>query len=181
MFQISRDNPAFFLTSVCHERLQVFRTDKVKDIVAKAFDEARSSAALLNFAYVIMPDQTHVLTDNTRTMADVLRFINGISARRVIDYLKSNGFHSSLAQLRIKERGDRHKYSLYEHHPNALRITGETAFMQKVNYIHMNPVRAGLVSHPDDYLYSSSRQWNARPMDNEPLIVDLKSIKWRAA
>ena len=114
-------------------------------------------------------------------MADVLQFINGISARRVIDYLKSNGFDSSLAQLRIKERGDRHKYSLYEHHPNALRITGEDALRQKVNYIHMNPVRAGLVENPDDYLYSSSRQWNGRPIENEPLVVDLESIKWRAA
>ena len=181
MFQISRDNPAFYLTSVANDRLPVFQTDKVKQVVASAYDEARKSGGIMIFAYVIMPDHTHLLTDNARRMADVLRFMNGISARRVIDYLKSNGYSSSLLKLGIQERGDRQKYSLYEHHPNALRITGEDAFMQKVNYIHLNPVRAGLVQHPDDYLYSSARQWHRKPIDDEPLLVDLAEIKWRAA
>jgi REP element-mobilizing transposase RayT len=128
-----------------------------------------------------MPDHTHVLTDNARAMKDTLRFINGISAKRIIDHLKTKGFQSSLAKLRIQERENKHKHSVYEHHPNALRITGEDAFMQKVNYIHLNPVKAGLVEHPDEYLYSSARQWHRRALDNEPLIVDLDKIKWRAA
>ena len=181
MFQISRDNPAYFLTSVTHNRLPIFQTDSIKAVVANAFNEARSSAGLLIFAYAIMPDHSHVVTDNAREMSDVLRFLNGISARRVIDYLKKGGHESSLAKLRIQERKDRYKHSVYEHHPNAMRITGEDAFMQKVNYIHLNPVRAGLVSHPDDYLFSSARQWHRRALENEPLLVDLDKIKWRAA
>jgi hypothetical protein len=53
--------------------------------------------------------------------------------------------------------------------------------MQKVNYVHLNPVRAGLVEHPDDYLYSSARQWNGKAIENEPLATDLHLIKWRSA
>ncbi|NOT47949.1 MAG: hypothetical protein HOP17_09415 [Acidobacteria bacterium] len=53
--------------------------------------------------------------------------------------------------------------------------------MEKVNYIHLNPVRAGLVKHPDDYLYSSARIWHRRALENEPLAVDIDKIKWRAA
>jgi len=181
MFQISRDNPAYYLTSVTHDRLPIFRKDEIKRVVTDAFDEARRSAGFLIFAYVIMPDHTHILTDNARDMKDVLRFINGISAKRVIDHLKNNGFESSIAKLRIQERENKHKHSVYEHHPNALRVTGEDAFMQKVNYIHLNPVRAGLVERPDEYLYSSARQWHRRAADDEPLIVDLDKIRWRAA
>ena len=51
--------------------------------------------------------------------------------------------------------------------------------MQKVNYIHFNPVEAGLVEHPDDYLYSSSRIWNRRGLENEPLLMDREKIEWR--
>jgi len=112
-------------------------------------------------------------------MGDVFRYMNGISARRVVDCLKVKGFESSLGKLRIQERDNHHKYSLYEHHPNALLITGEDAFRQKVNYIHLNPVRAGLVEHPDEYLYSRARQWNGRLTDDEPLVVDLDCIQWR--
>ena len=181
MFQISRDNPAYYLTSVTHNRLPIFHTDEIKKIVCDAFDEARRSAGSMIFAYVIMPDHTHVVTDNAREMKDALRFLNGISAKRVIDYLKEKGYESSLAKLRIQERENKHKHSVYEHHPNALRLTGEEAFMEKVNYIHLNPVRAGLVDHPDDYLFSSARLWHRRASENEPFVTDHLKIKWRAA
>ena len=46
----------------------------------------------------------------------------------------------------IEERDRKHKHSVYQHHLNAIRITGETAFMEKVNYIHLNPVKAGGVA-----------------------------------
>jgi putative transposase len=124
-----------------------------------------------------MPDHTHVMTDDAREMKDVLRFLNGISARRIINHLKEHYLESSLQKLRIVERKDEQKYSVYEHHP--IRITGEDAFMQKVNYIHQNPVRAGLVDHPDDYLCSSSRQWHNRALPDEPLITDRQKIAWR--
>jgi len=181
MFQISRDNPAYYLTSVAHNRLPIFRTDAVKKVVCNAFDEARSSHGLMIFAFVIMPDHTHVITDNAREIKQVLRYLNGVSAKRVIDHLKENGFDSSLAKLRIQQRGNMHKHSVYEHHPHALRVTGEDSFMEKVNYIHLNPVRAGLVDHPDEYLYSSDRQWHRKPLENEPLVTDHLKIKWRAA
>ena len=181
MFQISRDTPAYYLTSVTHNRLPIFQKDEVKQVVCNAFDEARRSAGILIFAYVIMLDHTHLLTDCAREIKDVLRFMNGISAKRVIDYLKAGGYKSSLAKLRIQERENQHKHSVYQHHPNAIRITGEDAFMEKVNYIHLNPVRAGFAKLPDEYLYSSSRLWHRRQLENEPLLTDHRQIKWRAA
>jgi len=51
--------------------------------------------------------------------------------------------------------------------------------MQKVSYIHLNPVKDGLVEHPNDYLYSSARIWHRKPLENEPLLVDNDKIKWR--
>jgi REP element-mobilizing transposase RayT len=63
MFQISRDNPAYFLTSVAHKRLPIFQTDPIKQIVCKALDEARKSGGIMIFAYVIMSDHCHVLTE----------------------------------------------------------------------------------------------------------------------
>jgi REP element-mobilizing transposase RayT len=131
MFKISRDHPAYYLTSVTHHRLPIFQTERLKQVFANAFDEARLSAGLLLFAYVIMPDHTHVMTDDAREMKDVLRFLNGISARRIINHLKEHDLESSLQKLRIVERKDEQKYSVYEHHPNAFRITGEDAFIAK--------------------------------------------------
>ena len=51
--------------------------------------------------------------------------------------------------------------------------------MQKVNYIHLNPVRAGLVARAEDYRWSSARCWLERMAEDEPLPMDLKKIVWR--
>ena len=86
--RISKDNPFYYLTSVTNNRLPVFRTDKFKKIASNALDEARKSADILIFAYVIMPDHYHLITDSSRKPSEVLRYLNGITARRIINYLK---------------------------------------------------------------------------------------------
>jgi len=181
MMRISKDTPFYYLTSVTNNRLPVFRTEKLKEITANALDEARKSADILIFAYVIMPDHYHLITDGSRKPSEVLRYTNGITARRVINYLKEHEFVNSLEKLRQETKKREYKYSLWEHHPNAFSLTNETTFMQKVNYIHQNPVRAELVQKAEDYKYSSVRIWRKNPIENEPLIVDVDKIKWREA
>ncbi|MGB7202301.1 MAG: hypothetical protein WBD16_08520 [Pyrinomonadaceae bacterium] len=179
MFQISRTTPAFFITSVTHDRLPIFQTDRVKHIVCNALDEARTSGRFMIFAYVIMANHLHLITDSARVSKHVLRFVNGIAAKRILDYLKDNGHESSLAKLRVQERQRKHKHSVFQHHSNVFEIYGEDTMMQKVNYVHLNPVNDGYVVHPDEYHYSSSRQWHQRALDEEPLVTDHKNIHWR--
>ena len=150
--KISKDNPFYYLTSVTNNRLPIFRGDALKKVTANAFDEARKSAGILIFAYVLMPDHCHLITDSSRKPSEVSRYLNGITARRVIDYLKENKFESSLEKLKQETKKREYKYSLWEHHPNVFSIFTEAVLMQKVNYIHQNPVSAGLIEQQEDYL-----------------------------
>lgn len=179
MFYISKNNPCYFITSVTNKRLPIFRTEQLKDVCCAAFDEARKSSGIRLFAYVIMSDHYHVITDGELSPSGVLRYLNGVSARRVIDYLKRNNFNASLEKLKVSERSRNYQYSVWEHHSNTFLLTAESAFLQKVNYIHQNPVRAELVENADDYLYSSSRIWRHKPSEDLPLAMDIKEIKWR--
>jgi REP element-mobilizing transposase RayT len=178
MFRISKDSPVHYLTSVTNGRLAVFQKDKLKEIVCDALDEARTSAGLLLFAFVIMPDHLHALIGSQRKPSEVLRYVNGISAHRVICYLREAGFASSLEKLQHCTGERQHKYSLWDHHPNLKLISTENTFIEKVNYIHMNPVRAGLVERPEEYRRSSYRCWKRQPLEDEPLKMDLDQISW---
>jgi putative transposase len=142
---VSKDNVLYFITVVTHKRLPVFQTDQLKKVLANAFNEARISGSFKIFAYVIMSDHYHIITNSTRKAADVLRFLNGISARRVIDHLKQSGYESSLNKLRNGISNGDHKYSLWEHHSNSFLITSEAMLMKKAFYIHQNPVEQGIV------------------------------------
>ncbi|MCA1602783.1 MAG: hypothetical protein LC776_14490 [Acidobacteria bacterium] len=101
------------------------------------------------------------------------------SARRVIDYLKEENYSTSLAKLQHDERDRNYRYSLSQTEKNVFPIFSEGMFMQKVNYIHKNPVRAELVSRATEYRWSSARIWKGCPLDEEPLLVDSDQINWR--
>ena len=179
MFSPSPDTPAYYLTTVTKDRLQVFRREELKAIACNALKEARQSCGFLIFAYVIMPDHLHVITDSEKKSRVLLRFINGLIGRRVIDFLKQRNYSASLKKLRRQEDRRGHKYSLWDHHANARVLTSEEMLMQRVNYTHKNPVRAGLVATAEEYKYSSARIWSGRSLENEPLLIDIDRIRWR--
>jgi REP-associated tyrosine transposase len=178
-FQVSRDSQALYITAVTKDRLPVFRKDGINKVMCEALNEAQNSGGFLIFAYAIMPDHLHLLTNQPRTSAEVLRYLKGITARRVIDYLKVNQYESSLAKLRHEEWKREHTHSLWQQEKNVFSVFSESMFMQKVNYIHLNPVRAGLVERAIDYRWSSARVWHGCALEDEPLKVDVDRIRWR--
>jgi putative transposase len=84
----------------------------------------------------------------------------------VIDYLKENNYQTSLAKLKHQEQRRNHNYSLWQTEKNVLPLFSEGMFMQKVNYIHQNPVREGLVERAIDYRWSSARAWSGCQQDD---------------
>jgi putative transposase len=153
----------------------------MKVITCAALDEARRSGKFGLYAYVIMPDHLHVITDSTLSPARTLQFINGITGRRLIDYLKNHNHEGSLQKLRHEIRPRHYSHSLWDHHPDARLLLTESMLMQRVNYTHQNPVRAGLVTCPEEYRWSSVRCWSGELLEDEPLAMDIDQIKWRRA
>jgi REP-associated tyrosine transposase len=179
-FLISQDSPALYITIVTKDRLPVFQTAKLKHALCSAIAEARQTAGFLLFAYVLMPDHMHLLTSRPSTTSEVLRVLKGVTARRIIDYLKANNHSSSLAKLQHAQRERNYRYSLWQTEKNVLPVFSEEMFMQKVHYIHQNPVRAGLVQHAEEYSWSSVRVWRSCQLEREPLQLDKDVIHWRA-
>jgi putative transposase len=178
-FLISQDSPALYITIVTKDRLPVFRTDYMKELLCLAINEARRSAGFLLFAYVIMLDHLHLLTSRQSTTSNVLRVLKGITARRTIDYLREHSYFSSLAKLQHQQRERNYNYSLWQTEKNVLSVFSEAMFMEKVNYIHQNPVRAGLCERATDYRWSSARIWQGPFLENEPLAMDNDLLHWR--
>src|SRR5690349_20827661 len=115
-----------------------------------------------------MPDHLHVITNSSLIPSKTLQFINGITGRRIIDYLKVHGHESSLKKLQHEIRPRRYRHSVWDHHANVSLLWSEDMLMERVNYTHQNPVRVGLVSHPEDDCWSSVRCWRNRVLEDEP-------------
>lgn len=179
MFRISKDSPAFYLTSVTNKRLPIFRTSAIAQLTCEAIAEARAKYGFLIFAYVIMLDHLHLVTDSKLKSTEILRYVNGRVGRRVIEHLKECGHSESLEKLRINDRSDGSKYTIWQRHPDARLLRNERMLWQRIQYTHLNPVRAELVDHPNDWQWSSARIWHGRRADIEPIEVDNNKLEWR--
>ena len=51
-------------------------------------------------------------------------------------------------------------YQLWRNDNHPIELYSDEVFYQKVNYIHNNPVKEGIVDKEADYIYSSARDFN---------------------
>jgi hypothetical protein len=63
-------------------------------------------------------------------------------------------------------------YQVWTHENHAEEIYSPAFTLQKIKYIHDNPVRAGIVTKAEDYMYSSARNYSGK--DN---LINVTKIK----
>jgi REP element-mobilizing transposase RayT len=135
--RIADRDRVFFVTTNLDARQEKL-SEKERDIVLDAVHELRDRGAFKLFGYAVMPDHAHILlVPDLSGLSTAIRDIKRISAYRIIG------------------RGIRNKSSLWQprYFDNIVRRLG--SFWEKLEYIHNNPVEAGLVARPEDWKWSS--------------------------
>jgi putative transposase len=67
-------------------------------------------------------------------------------------------------------------YQIWTHENHAEQVFSQKFIEQKIEYIHNNPVRAGIVTRPEDYLFSSARNYAGLEC---LLEVEIADFKWK--
>ena len=129
----------FFVTSVTWERRPIFRSDCAAGIFLSTLFGCRDRGLFQLYEFVLMPDHVHLLLAPQQTIAleRAMQFIKGGYSHR---FMKETGsrmeiWERSFTNHRIRDAADNEKHR---------------------GYIHLNPLRAGLVELPEDYPYSSA-------------------------
>ena len=65
----------------------------------------------------------------------------------------------NLFEFSAKQHKRNEKYQIWTHENHAEIVYGNQFMDSKINYIHENPVRAGIVERAEEYLYSSARNY----------------------
>ena len=113
-------------------------------------------------AFVIMPDHLHMVVwlPEGGQLHAFLKCWRGRSARRVIDILTRQNDRDSLNVMARHANGGCH-YAAWKEQVRALAVVRDVTLRQKIDYIHANPVRGGLVDIPSDWPHSSFRWYQA--------------------
>ena len=144
---------ACFTTHVVRGHASVFRATPYFDVICGALEFYRAQYGLRLFGYVIMPDHMHLLSGagTNGDLAHMIHLFRRYTAKGILGMLRTEKKQWLLDQLRI----DGGPEALWETDYRPIDASG-CAFEQKLNYIHMNPVRRGFVSRAEHWRYSSA-------------------------
>jgi REP-associated tyrosine transposase len=149
-----------FVTFCCYHRRRLFTTDASCRIFESALERVRCSYRLDLYGYVIMPEHVHLLLSepNYPTQAKI-----GLEwATR--DWLtKPQQYTLADALKSLKQGVSRRLLGPAEHFWQKryydFNIRNYPQFVEKLRYIHRNPVKRGLCDHPEDWQWSSFRHY----------------------
>lgn len=159
-YRASEGDQPYFVTSTIVEWLPLFTSERYCSIVTDSLLFCRKQKGLLVHAYVIMDSHIHMVVtapDTTCFMRDFKSF----TGKRVVALLEADGKDWLLGRLEFfkKEYKTESHYQVWQEgfHPQV--ISSEEMLRQKMDYVHLNPVRRGLVSAPEYWVYSSASNY----------------------
>jgi REP-associated tyrosine transposase len=169
------------LTFSCYRRYPFLKAERTCEWLGAAIDDARKKLKFSLWAYVFMPEHVHLLVHSCFATSDIARIRQAIKepvARTAIKYLEA---HAPEWLSRItRRRGDRSRRLFWQLDGGYDRnITEPETLASVVDYIHLNPVRRGLIDRADRWRWSSAA-WFARS-GASPLVPDQIPSEWRAS
>ena len=159
-YRITDDTSVYFVTYTVVEWLPVFVSETAFKIVTCSLNFCHESKGLRINAYVIMPTHLHAIVFHESydgnaldtTLSEFRRF----TGRSLADYCGQSMPKAFNKVLRSAAGDDRaRRFWQPTRHPVA--ITSERFYRQKLDYLHANPCRKGLVLYPEEWRFSSAR------------------------
>lgn len=130
-----------FITFSCYHRLALLHSDNPRRVFERTLEQVRLWYGLYVFGYVIMPEHVHLLVSEPRTeeLSSAIQMLKQLVARRLCHGKADTPFW----QARYYD----------------FNVFTRKKWVEKLRYIHRNPVTRGLVQSPEDWKWSSYRHW----------------------
>ncbi|HPE17419.1 MAG TPA: transposase [Tenuifilaceae bacterium] len=181
-YQIVDQSALYYLTLQVVDWIDIFTRQVYRDIVIESLKFCQQNKDLQIFGYVIMSNHVHLIANSPNGhLSETLRDFKKFTAKTIINTIKEGNESRRVWMLnRFGYNAQQHSrnknYQLWTHENHAVILFSNSFMAEKLDYLHNNPVRAGLVDKPEDYRYSSAR--NYAEMDGLLEIVFL-DLPWK--
>jgi putative transposase len=153
-----------FLTCTVVNWLPLFIDPNLIDVLYDSFHFMQKHDRLTIYAYVIMDTHLHLVASSENLSKEIANF-KSFTARKIIDTLKEKNEKKLLEQLagaKARHKTDR-QFQVWQEGSHPQVIQNEAMMRQKIEYIHHNPVKRGLVDEPVQWKYSSAANYSGLP------------------
>ena len=144
-----------FFTASIKGFYKLLEHDKYKDIIINSLRFLVEDKRIKLYAFVIMPDHLHLIWQMQPLIhpQHVQRNFLKYTAQRIKHDLQKN--HPELLSAFESDANDR-TYQFWKRRALSIELRTDKVYIQKLDYIHWNPVKAGLCKLQEEYKYSSA-------------------------
>jgi putative transposase len=172
-YRIYEPTQPHFLTCTVMAWLAVFTRPQTVQVILDSWRFMQQHGRLTLYGYVILENHLHFIASSPDLSKEAGHF-KSFTARTIIDYLEQVGARMLLQELEYYKL--RHKinarYQFWVEGSNPKLIQGDEMMLQKLEYMHNNPVKRGYVDDPVHWRYSSARNYAGLPG-----LIDVQT-KW---
>ncbi len=158
-YRFSEDaSELYFVTFTIVEWIPIFIKQRYCDIIIRNLEFYRREQGLRIHYLVIMPEHIHIILSSEKDVGNIIHNLKSYTAKDIIFSLKNDKHKWILNLLKYykKQHKAQSEYQLWQEGSHPEMIISEKMLIQKIEYIHFNPVKAGLVREPEDWIYSSA-------------------------
>jgi REP element-mobilizing transposase RayT len=157
----------FFMTLTVVGWLDVFNRPAYVEVLLDSIRYCQQHKGLEVYAYVVMTSHVHLIAARTEGhLSDVPRDLKSHTARQLLERIANDPQESRREWMmrlfayyaQFQKQNERHQFWQKTTHP--IGLWSRPVIDQKIEYIHNNPVEAGLVTDPAHYWLSSAHPMN---------------------
>ncbi len=158
-YSIKDQKAVYFVTFTVHQWVDVFTCSIYRDILFDSLKYCQQSKGLRIYAWVLMSNHIHlVVSAKDENLSDIIRDFKKYTAKKIVQAISENSKESRKAWLLLTLKVGQNIW-FWEEGYHGIEIRDLLMFESKVRYIHLNPVRNGLVEKEEDYLLSSANDF----------------------
>jgi putative transposase len=162
-YRKAKDDTLYFVTLTVVGWVDLFTRAIYKDVIITNIKHCQENERLQVYAYVIMSNHLHMLCRRREgELSELLGRFKGYTSKQLLKAIEQNGSESRREWLlrEFETAADANKqygkYHLWQYTSHPIPIESWDVAIQKQQYIHRNPVRAGIVNEASAYIYSSA-------------------------
>ncbi len=165
-YKIRDQQGIYFITFAVVEWVDVFTRKEYADIIIESLRYCIQHKGLKLHAWCIISNHVHlIISSETNNLSDILRDFKKFTSKAIIEAIQNSKEESRKNWMLwiFKKAGEKnsrnndYQFWRQDNHPVQLETT--TFSLDKLNYLHNNPVKAGLVEKAEDYLLSSAKDY----------------------
>lgn len=165
-YKFQNPGSLYFISYATVYWLDIFIRNEYKELLIESWNYCQKIKGLVIHAWIIMTSHVHmIISSKENKLEDIIRDMKSYTAKQIYQAVVANPNESrkewllSMMRKAAEKNCNNVNFQFWQQHNQPIELFNNEMIDQKLDYLHYNPVVEGIVDYPENYLYSSARDY----------------------